>query len=120
MPGAVRQAVYGMWLSLLLGLCCNLFQLLTVEDSASLVDVLLTALFVLVSVAVYWQVARRRNWARIAFLLLTVVSYALSALDPMGMSQVDLIGLVLTAPIDIFVVLRLFGSSATRWFLPAP
>ena len=120
MPAAVRQAVYGMCASLAIGLAFNVYQFVTVADSAGLTDVLLTGLFVLVSVAIYWQIAQRRNWARIASLLLTVASYGLGALDPMGMSKVDVIGLVLTAPIDIFVVVRLFGPTATHWFLPKP
>lgn len=117
MPSAVRQALYGMGASLLLGLALNGYQLLTVENSASVWDVLLAIGFALITVLVYWQIARRHNGARVAYLLLTVASYGLGALDPMGMSRLDLLGVVLTAPIDIFVVLRLFGASATRWFL---
>jgi hypothetical protein len=119
MPRAVRQAVYGQFASLAAGLAVNAYQFLSVENSASWVDGLLTALFVLVSVLIYWQITQRRNWARMAYILLTVGSYGLGALDPMGMSKVDVVGLALTVPIDIFVLLRLFGASATHWFLPS-
>lgn len=117
LPAELKRAIVGMWLSLVIGIGFSVFQAVTVDSPTSTVELLLTISLIAFTMWVYRQVAEGKNWARLAYLALLVLSYALTALDPMGMSKVDLIAFVITAPIDIFVVVMLFGAKASAWFL---
>ena len=118
MPRNVKFAIWGMWISLLISLAANFYQAMTVDDvRTSWVEIVASAAILGLTLFVYRQVARGVNWARLAFLAIVILSYVLSALDPAGMSQVDFIALVLTAPIDVFVVIQLFSRHSTEWFL---
>jgi hypothetical protein len=108
-----------MWLSLLIGIGFSVFQALTIDSPAGPIELLLAIALIVFTMWVYRQVSNGKNWARLAYLALLVLSYALTALDPMGMSKVDLIAFVFTAPIDIYVVVMLFGAKASVWFLSA-
>ena len=120
MPRNVKFAIYGMWISLLVSLVANAYQAILVDEARTgLVELLMSAFILGFTLFVYRQVARGVNWARLAFLALLILSYVLSAIDPAGMSQVDLVALVITAPIDIYVVIQLFGARASAWFLSA-
>lgn len=118
-PAELHRAILGMWVSLLIGIGFSIYQAITVDSPTGPVELLLTIALIAFTMWVYRKVAEGKNWARLAYLTLLVLSYALTALDPMGMSKVDLIAFVITAPIDIYVVVMLFGARASAWFLAA-
>ena len=116
MPGAVRYAIVGMWLSVVIGQSFNVYQALVCEGGMDWHALLFSSFIVSSAVIVYLQVATARVWARTAYLLLLVLSYSLMALDDSGLTRLDVISFCLTAPIDVFVASRLFMSASTRWF----
>jgi hypothetical protein len=116
MPGAVRYAIVGMWLSVVIGQSFNVYQALVCEDGMDWHALLFTSFIISSAVIVYLQVATARVWARTAYLLLLVLSYSLMVLDDSGLTRLDVISFCLTVPIDVFVTVRLFAARSTAWF----
>jgi hypothetical protein len=106
-----------MWLSLLVGIGFSVVQAITVDSEAGPLEMLMAAAFIGLTAAIYQQVSKGHNWARLLYLVWTILSYGLFALDPMGLSKMDLATLLVSAPLDIFAMVRLFSPKATEWFL---
>ena len=115
MPASVLQAIIGMGLSVCIGQVLNVYQAFHCEDGLDWHALLFSAFIVSGAVVVYLQLVSARVWARTAYLLLLVLSYSLMALDDSGWTRLDVISFCLTAPIDAFVVTRLFTARSAHW-----
>ena len=116
-PRFVLHAIVGMWASVLIGQAFNIFQALCESEHADLAAVLFSCAILVAALGVQRQLSAAREWARMAYLLLLVLSYSLMALDDAGITQLDMVSLVLTVPINLYVLIRLYGVGASRWFL---
>jgi hypothetical protein len=114
MPHQVRHAIYGLWASFAISCAFGLFQAFTNQSSS---EILFALCFFAFTFFVNRKIAAGQNWARLLYLVLLVTTYVMAAMDTDGFSTLDFIALILSAPIDIFVILRLFGEKATAWFL---
>ena len=117
MPLSVRHAIAGMWLSLLTGQAFNLYQALGCEAGIDWRALGFAGFILACTLLVSLQIVTGREWARIAYLLLLVLSYALLAMDESGLTALDQWGVCLTAPVDLFVLVRLFNAHSTHWLL---
>jgi len=80
-PPLVARAVQLLWISFVIGLIGTFVH----ETVATSLEWIITTVFVAVySAVVVWllyKIGRRRNWARIVYLVLAMISYLMMALD---------------------------------------
>jgi len=113
-PVDVAFAVYAMWASLLLSsgfAACEFFVATSVLDPVVRI-LLLIAYFLTIR-----ALPKKRLWARYFAVLITLLFYAFLAFDADGLTRNDLWHMLLRAPIDVFVVTRLFKPSVALWLL---
>jgi hypothetical protein len=116
MPKEVRQAIYGMWISFLISMIFSTYQLLT-DDAITATGIAAAVGFIAFTVYVMNRIALGNNWARFTFLGLVILSYLSLAMYAEGISALDLVSMVITAPIDVLVIRNLFRQSASAWFV---
>lgn len=116
-PRFVLHAIVGMWAGVLIGQAFNIFQAFYGSEHADTGAVLFSCAILAATIGVQRQLSAAREWARMAYLLLLVLSYSLMALDDAGITHLDMISLVLTVPINLYVLLSLYGVGASHWFL---
>ncbi len=116
-PKAVLHAIVGMWASVLIGQGVNVFQALYGPDGLDMGAVIFSCVMLVAALVVQWQMSTQREWTRMAYLLLLVLSYSLMALDDAGFTRLDMASLVLTIPINLYVLSALYGEHASLWFL---
>jgi heme/copper-type cytochrome/quinol oxidase subunit 2 len=61
------------------------------------------------------KISHRRNWARVTFLVLFLLSLPFAILSVLRFSLVDLFG-ILTTLLQSIAICLLYSSSATAWF----
>jgi len=111
-PAEVVLAIYGMWASLLLSAG---FAIHEVAISASGLDPFVRGLIFVGMVITIRALPLKYLWARYASVLLTVVFYAFLALDADGLTSNDFWHMLAKAPIDVFVITRLFKPIVAHW-----
>lgn len=116
-PKVVLHALVGMWASVLIGQGLNIVQAFCDADRVDRGAVLFSCVILAAAVGVQRQISAAREWARMAYLLMLVLSYSLMALDEAGMTGLDMVSLLLTLPINLYVLMGLYGAPASHWFL---
>jgi hypothetical protein len=111
-PVDVAFAVYAMWGSLILSAGFAIHELIA---SASILDpILRIAIF-----GGYFLTIRalptKRSWARYIAVILTVLFYIFLALDADGLTSNDQWHMLAKAPVDLFIISRLFRKSTSEW-----
>jgi len=101
-----------MWASLLLSAG---FAIHEIAISASVLDpmiriVLFAGVFITIK-----ALPAKQLWARYVTVLLTVLFYAFLAFDADGLTHNDFWHMLAKAPIDIFVISRLFKPIVAKW-----
>jgi hypothetical protein len=115
-PVDVAFAVYAMWASLLLSsgfAVCEFFVVTSVLDPVVRILLLLSYFLTIRALP------KKRLWARYLAVLVTLLFYAFLAFDADGLTHNDLWHMLLRAPIDVFVVTRLFKPSVALWLVEA-
>ena len=111
-PVDVAFAIYAMWCSLLLSAGFAIYEFIA---SASILDpVLRVAIFCGYFLTIR-ALPNKRNWARYVAVTLTVLFYALLALDADGLTSNDQWHMLAKVPIDLFIISRLFSRSTGDW-----
>ena len=111
-PIDVAFAIYAMWGSLVFSMVFAAWEL--VASSSKLDPAIRCAIFAADFLTIK-ALPVKRPWARYSASLLTVLFYAFLALDADGLTSNDLWHMVIKAPIDVFVISRLFKRSTTKW-----
>ena len=111
-PVEVAFAIYGMWASLLLSAG---FAIHEIAISASALDprgrlAIFAGIFVTIK-----ALPAKLHWARYAAALLTLLFYAFLAFDADGLTNNDFWHMLAKAPIDVFVISRLFKPIVAQW-----
>lgn len=112
-PVNIGIAVVAMWTSLAISAAFTIFDVIYGEAN---IDTTFAFAIFAVMVFIIKQIVLKRTWARMVYVLLTVLSYALIAVDADGITRLDFWQMLLTAPIDVLVISRLFSNSANIWF----
>lgn len=115
-PKVVLHAIVGMWTSVLIGQGLNVFQSVYESDHVDMGAIVFSCVILAAAVGVQRQILAAREWARMAYWLLLVLSYSLMALDDAGITGLDMISLATTVPINLFVLMGLYGARVSRWF----
>lgn len=115
-PIQVTRAVTLVWLSLLVGLPLNLWQIEAVPDDEGRGFVLGTVLFfTLVAICLNVLISRGTNWARIVFLVLTLL--ALPAYAGLLDEETAVVSLsAINGFMDVVTIVLLFSKTSSRWF----
>ena len=116
MPNGVSQAIIGVWVTIGLSVVAALISRWT--------DVISTGMFVLY-IFVYalfcifpYKLGKGSNPTRWVYSILIAVSMLFMLGGMAGEMPIsDLVLSILMIPIEIFVLVRLFQSEATQWFL---
>jgi uncharacterized membrane protein YhaH (DUF805 family) len=124
LPRQVYWAVALVWVTLLLGLPALVLSVeRTVGDTAMLAGVLVFQLLILALVA-YMNVciSRGRNWARFAFLVLTLIGLVVLVLvpNPPEFTLYERVISILSELIDMVVLVLLFTKPGSLWFKAVP
>jgi len=116
MPNGVNQAILGVWMTIGLSVFTALFN--------RWFDVITADMFVvyIVSYALFcifpYKLGKGSNLTRWIYTILTGVSWLLILGDVGGnMPKADLVVSIIMFPIEIFIIVKLFQSEASQWFL---
>ena len=119
-PIQIRVAVWLLWLSLALALPTVYFELRRGSSYGEIVFMAIFAFAVLAMAAfINVQISRGRNWARIVFLVLVVVSIVVSFLpdeEGRAISTFESALSVISMVVDIVVTYLLFSWPGALWF----
>lgn len=115
MKEGIRNAIWALWASIGIGALLSVIDLWTgaIGESEFLVTLFLYGLLCIIP----YKIEQGSNAARYVFL----VSVAMSVLILIGtgrgeMSLVSFVGSVLLIPVDIYILLKLFGADSKDWF----
>jgi hypothetical protein len=111
-PVDVAFAVYAMWASLLISVGFAIHEAIA---SSSILDPMLRGGIFLGNFLAIKALPRKQRWARYCTTLLIITFFAFLAMDADGLTGNDLWHMLVKAPIDIFVISRLFKQSTTSW-----
>lgn len=111
-PPEVVLAVYGMRAGLVLSAG---FAIHEMTVSASVLDPFIRLMIFAGMWVTIKALPAKHLWARYASVLLTVLFYTFLALDADGLTNNDFWHMLAKAPIDIFVISRLFKPIVTHW-----
>ena len=111
-PADVVLAVYAMWASLLLSMGFAIDELLV---SPSKLDPMLRFGIFAGDIVLIKLLPLKGHWVRYAAVALVVLFYALLAFDANGLTHNDLWHMLIKAPMDVFVITRLFSKSTSDW-----
>ena len=111
-PEDVAFAVFAMGASVLLSTGFAVHEWLV---SSSKLDPMLRFAIFAGDLACLWALLRKHPWARYALVALTVLFYVLLALDADGLTANDFWHMLAKAPIDLFVITRLYRMATNRW-----
>lgn len=111
-PVDVAFAIYAMWASLLLSAGFAIHELLV---SASILDPMLRFAIFGGDLFAIRALPTKRSWARYVAVVLAVLFYALLAFDADGLTRNDQWHMLAKAPIDLFIISRLFSKSTSEW-----
>lgn len=122
-PNKVSIAIKLLYLALIIGAIRSIFEIFILTQTESINFIIFIILFVLAILAILaffiYTIERGRNWARIIFLILSIVSipFSISPLlqslitNPIfGVIEMSQIGLEITA------LVFLFQKSSNKWF----
>lgn len=112
-PADVAFAIYAMWASLLLSAGFAIHEVMS--SSASILDPMLRLAIFVGDFFVIRSLPLKRSWARYVAVILAIAFYAFLALDADGLTRNDLWHMLAKAPIDVFVISRLFKKATTKW-----
>lgn len=121
-PAAPRQvslALRLLWVSLLLGVPLLVMSTQRLPEGGATVFTVVFQLLIFALVAwLYVCIARRRQWARIVTLLLTLLGlvFMVWAPTPDDTSVVERLIAGLSTVLDLAAMVLLFGAPASRWF----
>jgi hypothetical protein len=121
-PTQIKRAVFLLWASLGLSVVAAVLEWDPLDPELREIEGVLWGIgivCILLSGALNYFVSQRRNWARIAVLISTVVVVALMAAFPEEMSGESLpsiVQTVLITAIDLVAVYWLFTGSGGKWF----
>lgn len=101
-----------MWASLLLSVGFAIDELLV---SSSKLDPMLRFGIFAGDIVLIKLLPLRGYWVRYAAVALVVLFYALLAFDADGLTHNDLWHMLIKAPMDVFVITRLFSKSTSDW-----
>lgn len=122
MPPQVRRAVIVLWVALLASIG---IMLVTLDPAELGVDAEMAPLFwpfavgsYVVNVVLVYLTSRRRNWARIVLLVLTVIGFALmvSPFNELPQSWASWTTDILLAALDLVAMYWLFTGPGAAWF----
>jgi hypothetical protein len=111
-PVDVAFAVYAMWTSLLISVGFAIHEAMA---SSSILDPMLRGGIFLGNFLAIKALPQKRIWARYCSTLLSITFFAFLAIDADGLTGNDYWHMMVKAPIDIFVISRLFKQSTTNW-----
>ncbi|MDT8992386.1 hypothetical protein RQP54_16050 [Curvibacter sp. APW13] len=111
-PESVAFAVYAMWASLLLSLGFAVHEWLL---ASSKIDPLVRFAIFAGDVLCIRALATRKAWSREVAVWLALVFYLLLAVDADGLTTNDLWHMLVKAPIDVFVIGRLYSQATSAW-----
>jgi hypothetical protein len=111
-PADVVLAVYAMWSSLLLSAVFATHELLV---ASSKLDPILRFGIFLSTIAIIKLLPLKGVWVRYGAVVLMILFYELLAFDADGITSNDLWHMLVKAPIDVFVITRLFSKATSDW-----
>ena len=118
-PAQVKTAITLLWLSLLISIVDALVTVIPEEkDIRVALSVIVAATFVLWGLLIHFT-SRRRNWARILLLTLTVLGLALYFVWPEDLLLAPWWSLAATAiytVLDVAALIMLFSGPGAEWF----
>jgi hypothetical protein len=101
-----------MWASLLLSMGFAIHELIA---SSSKLDPLIRSVIFAGDFLTIKALPLKRQWARYSAVLLPVIFYAFLAFDADGLTNNDVWHMLAKAPIDLFIISRLFKRSVSKW-----
>ena len=116
MPKGVNQAILGVWITIGLSVLAALFNRWSEVITAGefVVYIVIYALFCIFP----YKLGKGSNPTRWIYIILTGVSWLFSIGDiGSNMTKADLIVSIIMFPIEIFIIVKLFQSEASQWFL---
>ena len=116
MPKAVHQAIIGIWITLGLSAAAALFNQWT--DVISNGE-LFWSIFMYALLCIFpYKLSRGSNATRWVYAILTgaTIVFVLTGVGS-DMPQADWVVLVITAPIELFIIISLFDRESSQWFL---
>lgn len=111
-PENVAFAVYAMGASVLLSVGFAVHEWLV---SSSRLDPMLRFVLFAGDLACLWALLRKHLWVRYALAALTVLFYVLLAVDADGLTANDFWHMLAKAPIDLFVITRIYSKATSQW-----
>lgn len=111
-PEDVAFAVFAMGASVLLSAGFAVHEWLV---SSSKLDPMLRFAIFAGDLACLGALLRKQPWARYVLAVLTVLFYVLLAADADGLTANDFWHMLAKAPIDLFVITRLYSLATSRW-----
>lgn len=122
-PRQVVYAVFMLWTSLVIGIPLAYFdhQRSTLGE-AEFVFLPLTVLVFALAVALNIFIGRGHNWARIVYLLLTIVAFffiASTVEETLTYSTIEIALEVVTLALDVVALYLLFTRPGALWFKPS-
>lgn len=111
-PEDLAFAVYAMGASVLLSAGFAVHELLV---SSSKLDPLLRFAIFASDLVCIWALLHKRLWARYGAVLLAVLFYVLLAVDADGLTANDFWHMLAKAPIDLFVIKRIYSKATSQW-----
>lgn len=124
-PVQVRRAVALMWASIGIGILFTIPALEPIDPEAEEFEAamwaVMTISFLIPAVLVVF-VSRRKNWARIAMLILTIVGIASYLAFPSEMTAEPMWSIastILVTVLDVVALFWLFSGPGAKWFRSA-
>jgi hypothetical protein len=111
-PVDLAFAVYVMWANLLLSLSFAIVELIT---SSSAMNPAIRVAVLVCNCIVIKALTMKKRWARYLAVLMSLFFYAFLAFDANGLTRTDFWHMLAKAPVDVFVISRLFRSSVAIW-----
>jgi len=122
-PGTVDWALRLLWAAVALGGVFMLFNPSTLKSATAAILVrAIGLLFLTPLVWLTWKIAARRNWARVTWIVVTVMGTLFVLRSPQRVIHLSLLGqanFMLQTGLQWTTVTLLLTPSARRWFKPS-
>ncbi|MEQ1635624.1 MAG: hypothetical protein ABL903_02960 [Methylococcales bacterium] len=115
-PKSINQAVIAIWVTIAIGAVVAIIE----KQMGSIGSIVFGFYLFLngISCVVPYKISMGSNPARYIFAIITVTGFLfMLGGTAAGMMKLDIVLSILSIPINIFIIYRLFSGEASNWFL---
>ncbi len=114
-PDGIRQALLALWITIGIAIVTAVFDVLLgyMSTGTFIGQLVFSTLFGLFA----YKINNGSNLTRYVYAVITILSYVLISFVTDELSTVEVISSIISAPLECFIIFRLFQKEASNWFV---